>query len=400
MTTNVSVLINGQTYCREFTDAREVMLELQPTEPLYLFSRDRLLCRALAFQQGFAGTLGYAVKANSEPRVIRGLASQGIRDFDVASLGEVAAIACLCPAATLHFNNPVKAVEAIGAAYFDYGVRSFALDEMTELDKIRKATGNATDIMCSVRFKLGHEGASYDFGSKFGATPDKAAALLRKVAAFGARPALTFHPGSQCTKPQMYARYLEAAAAIIRASGVEVDLINVGGGFPEHYENAGVPALDCYFDAIDEAVLRYFKRPPPLMCEPGRAMVAASVSLLARVIHVREDQRILFVNDGVYGGMLEQSVVDLSLPVALWRSGMQPLGVAEAYAIFGPTCDPVDRLARQVEIPCQVEEGDYIEFGLMGAYASATATGFNGFRSTAYCNVARGFSACPMACAD
>lgn len=258
MTTKISALKTGQTHTHQFPDVREVMLELQPTEPLYLFSRDRLVRRARSFQQGFPGTLGYAVKANSEPRVIQALASQGIQDFDVASLGEVAAIARLCPAATLHFNNPVKAVEAISAAYFDYGVRSFALDEMAEFDKISKATGAARDVMCSVRFKLDHEGASYDFGSKFGATPEKA--------------------------------------------------------------------------------------------------------------------------------------------VALWRCGRQPVGVAEAYAIFGPTCDPVDRLARQVELPCSVEEGDYIEFGLMGAYASATSTGFNGFRSAAYFNVARGFPAGTRVC--
>ena len=392
MTTDVPALMINQYRPREYADVRELLAELQPTEPVYLFSRDRLLRRVRSFQQGFPGTVGYAVKANSEPRVIRAMARQGVRHFDVASLGEVSVIAGMCPQASLHFNNPVKAVDAINAAYFDYGVRSFALDEMAEFDKIRKGTGAAKDVMYSVRFKLEHEGASYDFGSKFGATPDKAANLLRMIAAFGARPALTFHPGSQCSEPRMYARYLEAAAGISAASGVEIAQINVGGGFPERYEKAGVPPLDCYFAAINEAMARCFDRPPPLMCEPGRALVAASVSLLARVIHVREDQHALFVNDGVYGGMLEQSVVDLSLPTALWRNGARPTGIAEDYAVFGPTCDPVDRLARRVRMPCQVEEGDYIEFGLMGAYASATSTGFNGFRSSAYFNVARGFS--------
>ena len=392
MTSNVPALMINQALSREYADVRELLAERKPTEPVYLFSRDRLQRRVRCFQQGFPGTLGYAVKANSEPRIIRALASEGVRHFDVASLGEVSALARMCPQASLHFNNPVKAVDAISIAYLDYGVRSFALDELAEFDKIIKATGAATDIMYSVRFKLEHEGASYDFGSKFGATPEKAAVLLRKISASGARPALTFHPGSQCTEPRMYARYLEAAARISAAARVDLAQINVGGGFPEHYENARVPSLDCYFDSISESMTRCFDRPPPLMCEPGRALVAASVSLLVKVIHVREDQHALFVNDGVYGGMLEQSVVDLSLPTALWRNGATPTGVAEDYAVFGPTCDPVDRLARRVRMPCRVEEGDYIEFGLMGAYASATSTGFNGFRSTAYFNVARGFA--------
>ncbi len=392
MTSNVPRLLINQARPREYADVRELLAELQPTEPVYLFSRDRLVRRVRSFQRGFSGTLSYAVKANSEPRIIRALVRQGVGHFDVASLGEVSAIARMCPDACLHFNNPVKAVDAISTAYSDYGVRSFALDERAEFDKISKATGAATDVMYSVRFKLEHEGASYDFGSKFGATPEKAATLLRMIATSGARAALTFHPGSQCTEPRMYARYLEAAAGISAASGVDIAQVNVGGGFPEQYENARVPPLDCYFESINEAMTRCFDRPPPLMCEPGRALVAASVSLLARVIHVREDQHALFVNDGVYGGMLEQSVVDLSLPTALWRNGARPTGVAEDYAVFGPTCDPVDRLARRVRMPCRVEEGDYIEFGLMGAYASATSTGFNGFRSAAYFNVGRGFA--------
>jgi len=391
MTAYLSSISTGPGREQTFADTRQVVRQLAPTEPVYLFCPAKLLERIHCFQEGFPGAVSYAVKANAEPRVLQTLAANGIGHFDVASLGEIETLTALCPDATLHFNNPVKAVEAIAAAYHDHGVRSFALDEEAELDKLQRATGGATDVMYSVRFKIAHGGATYDFGSKFGATPDKAARLLQKIAAAGARPALTFHPGSQCTEPKMYARYIEAAAGILSRSGVEIEQINVGGGFPEQYDNAGVPPLADYFDAINSAAQRCFPVPPSLMCEPGRAMVAPSVSLLARVIHVREDEHCLFVNDGVYGGMLEQSVVDLHLPVVLWRNGFQPRGTPEAYRIFGPTCDPIDRLSRELELPCRVEAGDYIEFGLLGAYGSATTTGFNGFRSTTYCNVERGF---------
>jgi ornithine decarboxylase len=391
MTVYLSSLSTAPGRETAFSDARQVVRQLAPTEPVYLFCQEKLLERARCFQQGFAGEVSYAVKANAEPRVIKALWEQGLGHFDVASLGEVEAVSALCPGAVLHFNNPVKAAEAIASAYCDHGVRSFALDEDAELEKLVRATGGATDVMYSVRFKLAHAGASYDFGSKFGAAPEQAALLLRRIAALGTRPALTFHPGSQCTEPGMYARYLAAAAGIIAHAGVEVAQINVGGGFPEQYENARVPSLQAYFDAIKDAARRFFPTPPKLMCEPGRAMVAPAVSLLARVIHVREMQHCLFVNDGVYGGMLEQSVVDLHLPVLLWRNGFQPRGVPEAYRIFGPTCDPIDRLSREVELPCRAEPGDYIEFGLLGAYGSATTTGFNGFRSSIYCNVERGF---------
>ena len=55
--------------------------------------------------------------------------------------------------------------------------------------------------------------------------------------------------------------------------------------------------------------------------------------------------------------------------------------------IFGPTCDPVDRLSRATALPRGLKTGDYIEFGLLGAYGSATTTTFNGFSSSTYVNV-------------
>lgn len=386
-----AVPIKDYQWTPGYADAGEVTDRVRPREPAYLFNEGSLHNRARRFHCGFPGTVGYAVKANPEARVIKALAAGGVRHFDVASLGEIEVITAHQPDATLHFNNPVKAREDIETSYRRYGVRSFALDEDAELEKIRRATDDDRDVLYSVRFKLGHEGASYDFGSKFGCDPDRAVRLLQKISAFGARPALTFHPGSQCAEPRMYDRYLAAAARIAEAAGVPLTQINVGGGFPERYENTRVPELETYFDVIDRAVRRYFNKPPRLMCEPGRAMVAPSVSLLSCVIHVRDDGRTLFLNDGVYGGMQEQSLVDLRLPVKVWREGRQLGGCNVDYQAFGPTCDPVDRLSRKMTLPANIKAGDYVEFGLLGAYGSATSTSFNGFRSASYVNVHKGF---------
>ena len=392
MAGNLSLLRAGGAPETVYRDAADVIRRTRPTDPVYLFSEGSLRQRVRRFQRGFPGVVGYAVKANPEPRVTRALVEQGVRHFDVASIGEVEAIAARYPGARLHFNNPVKPREAIEQAWRRFGVRSFALDERAELAKILQATRHDPAVTCSVRFKLPHEGACYDFGSKFGAAPDYAARLLAAVAAAGARPALTFHPGSQCLDPDMYAKYLRTAAAIAREAGVEPTRINVGGGFPEQYGGPGIPPLERFFSAIEAAARQAFRRPPPLMCEPGRGLVAVAVSLLARIIHVREDGRTLFLNDGVYGGMQEQALIDLTLPVRVWRDGRPVRGRTTVCRLFGPTCDPTDRLRAAVPLPGPVQAGDYLEFGLLGAYASATATAFNGFQSTVYYNVEEGFA--------
>lgn len=393
MTGNLTSIFQQSNLDQAYHDAGEVARTLAPNEPAYLFCRDMLAQRAQRFQRGFAGKVSYAVKANPEPRVLQALVDQGQRHFDVASIGEVRTVLMVAPAATLHFNNPIKAPEAIEEAYRRYRVRSFSLDEISELKKIHEATGGDTQVLYTVRFKLEHSGAAYDFGSKFGASPDKAVRLLQAVSAMGARPALTFHPGSQCTDPDMYRRYIETAGEIASKAGVELQLLNVGGGFPAQYLNSDVAPLEVYFKAIEEAARDTFAEVPALMCEPGRGMVATAVSLLSKVIHIREEEHALFVNDGIYGSMQEQIMVDIRLPVRVWRGDELLIGSESRYRVFGPTCDPVDRLPGEIPLPADLRPGDYLEFGLLGAYGSATSTAFNGFAPASYLEVQRGFSA-------
>ena len=64
----------------------------------------------------------------------------GIEDFDVASLNEIKLIKKIKDKANLYFMHTVKSKNCIASAYFDFGVRSFALDNKDELRKILEAT--------------------------------------------------------------------------------------------------------------------------------------------------------------------------------------------------------------------------------------------------------------------
>ncbi len=394
-----------------YADAAAVIRALAPTEPLYLFCSERLDREVRRFRCGFPGLVSYAVKANPHPMFLQGLWKAGIATFDVASLGEVELVRGSYPSAALHFNNPVKSEAEIATAYWAHEVRSFALDDRVELEKIARVVKEPGAVELSVRFKLAGSGAVYDFGTKFGASPGGAIEILREAARRGFRPSLSFHPGSQCTDPDSYVRHIEAGAAIASGAGVVPLRLNVGGGFPVPYVDAAgqvscaddfteFPAscghgpqfsLARYFRVIEDAVARSFPGAQPgLVCEPGRALAAPSASLLCRVKHRREEGS-LFLNDGIYGGFMEQILVPLALPVRVWR-GDRPLGGrSRPFTVFGPTCDPSDRLPRLVPLPEDVDCGDWVEFGLLGAYGSATATRFNGYRSEHYVEVAQGF---------
>ena len=360
---------------------------------VFLFNPNMLAHHSAMVQRSFPGEVSYAVKANPRPEILRALWDSGIRSFDVASIGEVKQVyeqfwdqdePC-----SLHFNNPIKSREDIDQAFHRYGVRSFVIDDALGLESLLPYVDLAghRGLEITVRFKLPHANAAYDFGSKFGANLEQSSQLLRRIQQSGGVPALTFHPGSQCTDPDVYHRYIEAAASISNVSGVTLSRLNVGGGFPVMYDNTEVAELNDFFAEIEGAVARYFPHDSPrLLCEPGRAMVAGCCRLLTNVVHVRETGEV-YLDDGVYGSLQEQLVMNAKLPIRVIRDAKVLPRTGPDRTLFGPTCDPIDRLSGSYQLRHDLRPGDQVEFSLVGAYGSATTTWFNGFSPAEYITV-------------
>ncbi|MCB1380483.1 MAG: type III PLP-dependent enzyme [Alphaproteobacteria bacterium] len=357
---------------------------LQPEEPVFCYSAEQLKAKANAFLKGFPGTVSYAVKSNPAPAVLGTLARAGLQHWDVASVHEMAAVRAHSAKARFHYHNPVKSRREIADAYHVYGCRRFAVDCREELQKIADVVGGDRKIEIAVRFVLPRERTSsaHDFSTKFGAPEHIAAELLRDAKARGFIPLLTFHPGSQSRDPQTYVRHIEAAARIARTAEVNIGKLNVGGGFPADYPHSKGGPLEIFFHTIAEANRRCFGEgeEPALECEPGRGLVATSMSLLTRVKLVCSDGDDLFINDGVYGGLMEfMQVLELQPPYRVIRDGQILDGETKPWKVFGPTCDPLDVLPHRLDLPVNIRDEDYIEFGTLGAYGIATSTMFNGY---------------------
>ena len=52
------------------------------------------------------------------------------------------------------------------------------------------------------------------------------------------------------------------------------------------------------------------------------------------------------------------------------------------FRFYGPTCDSIDHMPGPYFLPADIDEGDYIEIGMTGAYGVAMATRFNGYGDT------------------
>ncbi|MEH3105839.1 MAG: type III PLP-dependent enzyme [Sphingomonas fennica] len=349
----------------------------RPVQPVTLVRPHAARAAARFFTEKFPGRSLYAVKANPTPALIRLLWDSGITHYDVASIAEVRLVAGLLPDATLCFMHPVKAEEAIAEAYHVHGVRTFSLDSLDELEKIVRATGEASDLTLCVRLRVSSDHSKLSLASKFGCEGADVAPLLMATRQAADALGICFHVGSQAMAPAAYVQAMARVRQAIVEAGVTVDVIDVGGGFPSIYPGMTPPPLEAYFHAIHEA----FEALPvsysaELWAEPGRALCAEYASLLVRVERRRGTE--LYINDGAYGALFDAAHVGWRFPVELVRkdgSDAKPL----PFSFYGPTCDDMDHMAGPFDLPADIAAGDYIEIGMLGAYGCAMRTGFNGF---------------------
>lgn len=370
-----------------FASAQEAVTTLRPRDPLFLVRPRVLSRRARHIVDAFPGDVLYAVKCQENPLVIDALYQGGVRHFDTASIAEVRQISESYPDAECHFMHPVKSREAIAEAYYKYGVRSFVFDHQDELAKIFEVTRNARDLTLVCRLEMPRGQAMMCLSGKFGTTVAEAARLLREVKASGNRTGLTFHVGSQCIDPNAFAQAVELAGQTVAEAGVGLDVLDVGGGFPGEYTGEE-PAFEEFVEAILAACARIdLPEGCRLQCEPGRALVADGVSVVARVELRRDDS--LYLNDGTYGSLAELKWLGNCFPLRVVRPEGQPEseGPATGFTLYGPTCDSIDSMPGPHWLCDDVKEGDWVEVGKVGAYSSALRTRFNGFATALWATV-------------
>jgi ornithine decarboxylase len=355
--------------------------KLRPVQPVTLIRPHAARRAARFFVEKFPGRSLYAVKANPSPDLLRILWDAGVTHYDVASIAEVRLVAETLPGAVICFMHPVKAEEAIREAYFDYNVRTFSLDTEEELEKIVRATATddvaASDLNLLVRIRVSSDHSKLSLAAKFGAEPGEMKALLMAARQASDALGICFHVGSQAMTPFAYAEAMERVRAAIVEAAVTVDIVDVGGGFPSSYPGMEPPPLDLYFETIHRA----FEDLPisysaELWCEPGRALCAEYASVLVRVEKRRGDT--LYINDGAYGALFDAAHVGWRFPVQVLRDA--PSEAKDmAFSFYGPTCDDLDHMAGPFMLPADVQAGDYLEIGMLGAYGCAMRTQFNGF---------------------
>ena len=321
-------------------------------------------------------TLYYALKPLPERAVAEVLYEEGAC-FDLATTGEVELVrAAGIPAARCIHTHPIKRDADIRAA-LDFGVRTFVADNPDELDKF---VPYADRVELLLRISFRSPAAVVDLSRKFGCSPEKAGMLIDLARSLGLRVAgLSFHVGSQSRRPDTKLRAIEACAALLEERlglGLEAPAtLDIGGGFPIDYLELAQP-IDEFCAPIRRA-LEGLPEGTRVIAEPGRFIAGPAGTLLTSVMGraQRDGRWWYYLDDGLYGSFSGQLFDHARYPIEPLRAGP---GEREHSVLAGPTCDSIDVIAEDIELPL-LQAGDILVGRQMGAYTTASATDFNFF---------------------
>lgn len=353
--------------------------------PTYVYSRAAIEARWRAFDQGFARLphlICYAVKANSNLAVLGVLARLG-SGFDIVSVGELERVlrAGGDPGKVV-FAGVGKREDEITRA-LEVGIRCFNVELVPELERIHDvARRMGVRAPVALRVNPDVDARTHPYiatgmkQNKFGIPGDEAlsvyeyAARLPHVEVVG----IGCHIGSQLTEVGPFddaiAKLLDLVHQL-RARGVQIEHIDIGGGLGIQYRDEEPPAVHAYAELISRRLAGQAKE---VLMEPGRAIVGNAGILLTRVEYLKETPAKRFV-------IVDAAMNDLIRP-ALYEAWHEILHVrcdpgapAVECDVVGPVCETADFLARDRAIVAV--QGDLLAVMSAGAYGFSMSSNYN-----------------------
>ncbi len=326
----------------------------------------------------------YAVKANPAAEILEILRDRGC-NFDIASIYELDRVLSLgITGDRISYGNTIKKSKDI-RYFYDKGVRLYATDSEADLRNIAKA---APGSKIYVRILTeGTQTADWPLSRKFGCQTDIAMDLLITARDLGLEPyGISFHVGSQ----QRDIGTWDAAIAKVKViferlreeDGIELKMINMGGGFPANYISR-TNDLATYAEEITRFLHEDFGDDlPEIILEPGRSLIANAGILVSEVVLIARKSRTalnrwIYLDVGKFSGLIETMDEAIKFPIYTEKNGE-----LEEAVLAGPTCDSADIMYEDFKypLPLNLAIGDRLYWLSTGAYTTSySSIEFNGF---------------------
>ena len=359
--------------------------------PVYVYSSATLERHYVVLRDALVGAglkdplIAFAVKANSNVAVLRTLAKLGC-GADVVSEGEIRrALAAGVPPERIVFSGVGK-TEAEIAYALSAGVAEINVESEPELrtvNTVAERMGRRATIAIRVNPDVeagGHAKISTGKAeNKFGVSLAEAERLYANAANMnGVRPVgVACHIGSQITDlAPLEAAFVKmrALAERLRAEGLPLERLDLGGGLGVPYFNQPTPPEPASYAAMIARVMEGFDG-IQFAFEPGRMIAANAGVLVARVQHVHErpEGRRFLVLDAAMNDLLRPAMYDAYHDI---RPVRPREGEPRLYDVVGPVCETGDTFTRdRLLLPLQA--GDLVAVLCAGAYGAARSSDYN-----------------------
>lgn len=366
----------------EEASLREVAL--QYGTPCYVYSRAALEANWRRFDTAFHAIphkICYAVKANSNIHILHLLAALN-SGFDIVSLGELErVIAAGGQTQKVVFSGVGKTEHEIENAIqkniFCFDVESGP--ELLRLHAITTRLNKSVNIALRVNPNVDaqtHSHISTGLNTnKFGIESDEIIPLCRQILTMPTLQliGLASHIGSQIVELSPFLIALDKLLELykqVKAMGIDLHHLNLGGGLGITYRNENPPSIEAYAEAIQKKLAGY---PLEIILEPGRSIVGNIGVLLTRVEYLKHTKQKNFA-------LVDAGMNDLLRP-ALYDAWQNILPVHQRteekkfYDIAGPVCESADYLGKDRNLA--IQPGDFLAIDSAGAYGFSMSSNYN-----------------------
>jgi diaminopimelate decarboxylase len=354
--------------------------------PVYIYSAQAIRDAYRAIDDAFAPyphRIHYALKANSTLAIVRLLRAIGSK-VDANSGGEIAVAkgAGFAPA-DIVFTGVGKTREELQSAIAS-GVGTINAESAGELDRIAElAHAQGREARAALRVNPDIDAGSHPHIStglkinKFGVPLQESRAIYRERRG---RPGLRLvgvhvHVGSQITTAEPLrraARMLVDLALELRADGIALEHVDIGGGLGIAYEGRPIVEPEDYAAAVIPELQRIGI---PALLEPGRSIVGHAGALVARVVDTKRfgRERQFAVLDAGMGELLRPALYGSYHRIVPVRPRA---GAESPWDVVGPICESSDVFARDRLLP-PLAVNDLVAVLDAGAYGSVMASNYN-----------------------
>jgi len=325
----------------------------------------------------------YAVKANANPRILKLISSYGL-GADCVTWNEIAAaIASGFSASDIVFAGVGKTDKDIEAALKEeiFCFNCESIPELEVIDHIASKLKKTARVALRINpYIEAHTHKYITTGieeSKFGINTWELDEVIKKLKSLKniSLTGIHFHIGSQITRMSVFKSLcarINELQVWFTSRGIELEIINVGGGLGIDYEN---PEKDPFFPEYFSLLNEFIELLPgqTLHLEPGRSVIGQCGSLISKVLFIKNGSNTLFA-------IIDAGMTDLIRP-ALYQAhhkveNLTSSGNIYRYDVVGPVCESSDIFAKYIELP-ETKRGDIIAIRSAGAYGEAMASRYN-----------------------